>query len=49
MLMLTGAISQELSLGLTVADFFAALLGAIVISVVGLVLSLIVGTGRLAT
>jgi putative membrane protein len=49
MLMLTGAISTELSLGLTVADFLAALLGAIVISLVGLVLSMIVGAGRLAT
>jgi putative membrane protein len=48
MLMLTGAISQELNLGLTVNDFFAALLGAIVISLVGLVLSMIVGAGRLA-
>jgi len=49
MLMLTGAISAELNLGLTVADFFAAFLGALVISVVGLVLSTIVGAGRLAT
>jgi putative membrane protein len=49
MLMLTGAISAELNLGLTVADFFAAFLGALVISVVGLVLSMIVGAGRLAT
>lgn len=49
MLMLTGAISAELSLGLTVADFFAALLGAIVVSIVGLVLSMVVGAGRLAT
>jgi putative membrane protein len=49
MLMLTGAIAQELNLGLTVADFFAALLGAIVISLVGLVLSMVVGAGRLAT
>ena len=49
MLMLTGAISNELNLGLTVADFFAALLGAIVISLVGLVLSVIVGAGKLAT
>lgn len=46
MLLLTGAISAELDLGLTVADFIAALLGAIVISVVGLVLSLVVGTTR---
>lgn len=49
MLMLTGAISAELSLGLTVADFLAALLGAIVVSLVGLVLSMVVGAGRLAT
>jgi putative membrane protein len=49
MLMLTGAIAQELNLGLTVADFVAALLGAIVISLVGLVLSTIIGAGRLAT
>lgn len=46
MLLLTQAISNELSLGLTVADFLAALLGAIVISLVGLVLSLVIGTGR---
>ena len=49
MLLLTGAISNELALGLTVADFFAALLGAIVISIVGLLLSLVVRTGRLVT
>jgi putative membrane protein len=46
MLLLTGAISAELDLGLTVADFIAALLGAIVISVVGFVLSLVIGTTR---
>jgi len=49
MLLLTGAISNELALGLTVADFIAALLGAIVISIVGLLLSLVVRTGRLVT
>ena len=49
MLLLTGAISNELALGLTVADFLAALLGAIVISIVGLLLSLVVRTGRLVT
>jgi putative membrane protein len=48
MLLLTGAISQELNLGLTVGDFFAALLGAIVISVVGFALSMLVGTSRIA-
>jgi putative membrane protein len=46
MLLLTGAISNELALGLVVGDFFAALLGSIVISVVGIVLSLVIGTGR---
>jgi putative membrane protein len=48
MLMLTGAISGELGLGLTVAGFVDALLGAIVISLVGLVLSMILGAGRMA-
>lgn len=48
MLMLTGAVSAELGLGLTVADFFAALLGAVVVSIVGTILSAIAGVGRLA-
>lgn len=48
LLLLTGAISAQLDLGLVVGDFFAALLGAIVISVVGLLLSMLIGTGRLA-
>ena len=48
LLLLTGAISSELDLGLTVVDFLAALLGSIVISVVGFALSLVVGTGRMA-
>lgn len=48
LLMLTGAISSELDLGLTVADFIAALLGSIVISLVGFVLSMVIGTGRMA-
>ncbi|MDQ4036277.1 MAG: phage holin family protein [Chloroflexota bacterium] len=47
MLMLTGAISTELALGLTVGDFVAALLGSIVISLVGLVLSMVIGAGRM--
>jgi putative membrane protein len=46
LLLLTGAISSELNLGLTVADFWAALLGSIVISLVGLVLSMLIGTTR---
>jgi putative membrane protein len=49
MLMLTGAISGELQLGLTVDDFWAALLGSIVISIVGAILSLVVGAGRMST
>jgi putative membrane protein len=49
MLLLTGAISNELALGLTVTDFFAALLGAIVISIVGMLLSAVIGAGRLVT
>jgi putative membrane protein len=48
MLLLTDAISNELALGLTVGDFFAALLGAIVISIVGMVLSTVIGAGRMA-
>ena len=46
LLLLTGAISAELDLGLTVADLFAALLGSIVISLVGLALSMLIGTTR---
>lgn len=46
MLLLTDAISDELSLGLSVGDFLAALLGAIVIALVGFVLSLLIGTTR---
>lgn len=46
MLLLTGAISSELDLGLVVGDFLAALLGAIVISIVGFVLSMVIGTAR---
>jgi putative membrane protein len=48
MLLLTDAIAAELEIPLTVADFGAALLGSIVISIVGFILSMIVGTGRLA-
>lgn len=46
MLLLTGVISAELDLGFEVADFVAAILGSIVISLVGFVLSLVIGTGR---
>ena len=46
LLMLTGAISDQLNLGFVVRDFLAALLGAIVISIVGWVLSMFVGASR---
>jgi putative membrane protein len=49
MLLLTGAISTELDLGFVVPDFLAALLGAIVISLVGFVLSMVIGTARRVT
>jgi len=48
MLLLTGAISNELDLGLIVGDFFAALLGSIVISIVGMLLSMVIGSSRFA-
>lgn len=48
MLLLTGVISAELDLGFTVGDFLAALLGSIVISLVGFALSLLIGSGRMA-
>ena len=47
LLMLTGAISDQLRLGFTVADFWAALLGSIVISIVGWLLSMVVGATRM--
>ncbi|MGH2456275.1 MAG: phage holin family protein [Candidatus Limnocylindria bacterium] len=47
MLMLTGVISEQLGLGFTVADFLAALWGAIVIAIVGWILSMVVGVGRM--
>jgi putative membrane protein len=47
MLMLTGAISDQLDLGFHVADFGAAFLGAIVVAIVGWILSMFVGAGRI--
>lgn len=47
MLMLTSAISDQLRLGFSVADFGAAFLGAIVVSIVGWILSMVVGAGRM--
>ena len=48
LLLLVGAISNELALGFSVDGFLPALLGSIVISLVGLVLSMVVGVGRRA-
>ncbi len=47
MLMLTALISDQLGLGFTVADFGSAFLGAIVVAIVGWILSMVVGVGRL--
>ena len=47
MLMLTGAISEQLQLGFAVADFGSAFLGAIVVAIVGWGLSMVVGAGRM--
>lgn len=49
LLLLVGAISAELNLGFSVADFGAAFLGAIVVAIVGLVLSMFIGAGRMVT
>ena len=48
LLLLVGWISNELSLGLAVDGFLPALFGSIVISIVGWVLSMVVGAGRKA-
>jgi putative membrane protein len=48
LLLLVGWISSELSLGLTVDGFIPALLGSIVISIVGWGLSMVIGMGRKA-
>ncbi len=49
MLLLTALISDQLGLGFTVADFGSAFLGAIVVAIVGWILSMFVGAGRLPT
>lgn len=49
MLLLTSAISDQLGLGFNVADFGAAFLGAIVVAVVGFVLSMVIGVSRIPT
>jgi putative membrane protein len=47
LLLLLSAISKELHLGFAVDGFVAALLGSIVISIVGWVLSMVVGASRM--
>jgi putative membrane protein len=49
MLLLTSAISDQLTLGFHVADFGAAFLGAIVVAVVGWILSIVIGAARIPT
>jgi putative membrane protein len=49
MLLLTSAVSEQLRLGFHVADFWAAVLGSIVISIVGFVLSTVIGAARMPT
>jgi putative membrane protein len=48
LLLLVGWISDQLALGLTVDGFLAALLGSIVISIIGFLLSMVIGAGRKA-
>ena len=48
MLLLVGAISDQLQLGFSVADFWAALLGAVVVAIVGWILSMVLGATRLS-
>ena len=47
MLLLTSAISDQLLLGFHVADFGPAFLGAIVVAIVGWLLSMVVGAGKM--
>ena len=49
MLLLTSAISEQLQLGFSIIDFGAAFLGAIVVAIVGWILSMVVGAGRMPT
>lgn len=46
LLLLVGWISSQLGLAFTVDGFLPAILGSIIISLVGLVLSMVIGAGR---
>jgi putative membrane protein len=48
MLMLVGAISDQLSLGFVVKDFGSALLGAVVVAIVGWILAVTLAPARIA-
>ena len=48
LLLLVGWISSELGLAFTVDGFLPAILGSIIISIVGLILSMVIGAGRRA-
>jgi putative membrane protein len=48
MLMLVGAISEQLSLGFVVNDFGSALLGAVVVAIVGWILAVTLAPARVA-
>jgi putative membrane protein len=48
MLLLVGAVSEQLQLGFAVADFWAALLGAIVVAIAGFVLAVLLKPARMA-
>ncbi len=49
MIVIVGAISDQLSLGFTVNDFGSALLGAVIVAIVGWVLSVTLAPARLAS
>jgi putative membrane protein len=49
MLLLTSAISDQLTLGFHVDGFGAAFLGAIVVAIVGWILSIVIGAARMPT
>jgi putative membrane protein len=49
MLLLTSAISDQLTLGFHVNDFGSAFLGAIVVAIVGWILSMVIGVTRMPT
>ena len=48
LLLLVGWISSQLGLAFTVDGFLPAILGSIIISIVGLLLSMVIGAGRRA-